>query len=111
MLYAKVVLGLPVEGPFDYIVPLNLYKKIKAGMRVWVSFRTKRMLGYVVRLTKKTKIKNLKAILEIIDETPILDRNMLSLTRALSYYYCCTFGEAIETALPDGLRKGKKYQR
>ena len=111
MLYAKVVLGLPVEGPFDYIVPTNLNEKIKVGLRVWVPFRTKRMLGYVVGLVKKTKIKNLKAILQIIDESPILDENMLSFTKALSDYYCCTFGEAIETALPEGLRKGAPLQK
>jgi predicted dehydrogenase len=32
MWYAKVVVGLPVEGPFDYIVPESLSKKIKIGV-------------------------------------------------------------------------------
>jgi len=107
MLYAKVVLGIPVEGPFDYIVPDTLYKKLKVGVRAWVPFRNKRMLGYVVGITHKTNIKNLKAIGEIIDEAPILDKNMLSLTKELSGYYCCSWGEAIETALPQALRKGR----
>ena len=107
MLYAKVVLGLAVEGPFDYIVPESLYKKIKIGVRVWINFHTKEALGYVVKITKKSNIKNLKSILEVIDEAPILDKNMLLLTKELSDYYCCSWGEAIETALPEGLRKGK----
>jgi len=110
MLYAKVVLGIPVEGPFDYNVPVILTKKIKAGMRVWVTFRNKKALGYVVKLTKKTSIKNLKSILEIIDEAPILNKNMLSLTREFSNYYCCSWGQAIETALPKNLRQGKKIK-
>ena len=108
MLYAQVVLGLPIEGPFDYIVPSSLHKKIKVGMRVWVPFRTGKLVGYIVKLIHKTDIKNLKNILEIIDDLPILDKNMLSLAKELSEYYCCTFGEAIETAIPEGLRKGKK---
>ena len=107
MLYARVVLGLPVEGPFDYIVPENIQKRINVGVRVWVPFRNKKKLGYVVNLTRKTNIKNLKKISEIIDNEPILDKNMLSLTKEVSEYYCCSFGEAIETALPDGLRRGK----
>lgn len=107
MLYARVVLGIPVEGPFDYIVPLRLAKKIKAGARVWVTFRTKRMLGYVVELTKKTAIRKLKTILEVIDDYPILDKNILSLTKQLSDYYSCSWGEAIETALPEALRRGR----
>jgi len=108
MLYARVVLGLAVEGPFDYSVPASLDKKINTGMRVWVQFRTQRMLGYVVKTTRKTNIQNLKPILEVIDESPVLDTNMLSLTRELSNYYGCSWGEVIETALPEGLRKGKR---
>jgi primosomal protein N' (replication factor Y) len=108
MLFAKVVLGLPVEGPFDYIVPGNLAEKIKVGERVGASFRNLDTLGYVVRLTRKSNIKNLKVIQELIDDSPILDKNMLSLTKELSDYYCCSWGEAIETALPESLRKRKK---
>ena len=108
MLYAKVVLGLPVEGPFDYSVPVHLYKKIKEGVRVWIQFRDKRKLGYVVKFTTKSNIEHVKPILEIIDDSPILDKNMLLLTKELSDYYGCSWGEAIETALPEGLRKGKK---
>ncbi len=110
MLYARVVLGLPVEGPFDYIVPESLHQKISVGIRAWVPFRNKRKLGYVVGITDKTNIKNLKKISQIIDNYPILNKNMLSLTKEVSRYYCCTFGEAIETALPEGLRKGKEIQ-
>ncbi len=108
MLYAKVVLGLPVEGPFDYSVPAHLYKKIKEGVRVWIQFRDKRKLGYVIKLTRETNIEHVKPILEIIDDSPILDKNMLLLTKELSDYYGCSWGEAIETALPESLRKGKK---
>ena len=107
MLYAKVVFGLPVEGPFDYSVPQTLYKKIGAGKRVWVSFGNRRMLGFVVGLSKKTEIKNLKPISEAIDDLPVLDKGMLSLTKEISDYYCCSWGEAIQAALPVKLRNGK----
>ncbi|MFH0827223.1 MAG: primosomal protein N' [Candidatus Omnitrophota bacterium] len=108
MLYALVVLGIPVEGPFDYLVPPDLEKTIKPGQRVWVSFGARRMLGFVVGLSRQTQIKDPKKILEILDEGYALDKKMLSLTRELSRYYCCSWGEAIETALPPGLRKGRK---
>ena len=108
MLFAKVVLGLPVEGPFDYSVPTRLHKNIKVGMRVWIQFRDRKKLGYVVKVTQKTNIEHVKPILEIIDNLPVLDKNMLELARELSDYYCCSWGEAIETALPDALRKGRR---
>ncbi|MBU4346293.1 MAG: primosomal protein N' [Candidatus Omnitrophica bacterium] len=107
MLYAQVVFGLPIAGPFDYIVPKALYKKIKIGSRVWVPLRTQPKVGYVVRLAKKTNIRNLKVIQDVIDSSPILDKNMLLLTKQLSDYYCCSWGEAIEAAIPESLRRGK----
>jgi len=108
MLYARIVLGLAVEGPFDYIVGTELTNKIKPGARAWVDFRNKKRLGYVAGLAQKTNIKKLKAISELLDDSPVLDTNMLLLTKRLSEYYCCSWGEAIEAALPQALRKGKK---
>ncbi|MBU4473419.1 MAG: hypothetical protein KJ842_04615, partial [Candidatus Omnitrophica bacterium] len=107
MRYAQIVFGLPIAGPFDYIVPKALYKKIKIGSRVWVPLRTQSKVGYVVRLAKKTNIRNLKVIQDVIDSSPILDKNMLLLTKQLSDYYCCSWGEAIEAAIPESLRRGK----
>lgn len=108
MLYAKVVVGLPVEGPFDYIVPQDLAGLIKVGSRAWVSFGRLKKVGYVVGLTAKTSIKNLKKIISLIDSSPVLDKGMLLLTRQLADYYCCSWGEAIESALPQDLRRGRK---
>ncbi|MFA5063444.1 MAG: primosomal protein N' [Candidatus Omnitrophota bacterium] len=107
MLYAKVAVGLPVSGPFDYIVPDSLVSKIAVGKRVWVSFGPRRVTGYVVDLSKKSEVKNLKPVLELIDSFPILSRNMLNLTREIAEYYYCSWGEAIETAIPEDLRRGK----
>jgi len=108
VLYAKIVVGLPVSGPFDYIVPDTLVKMIKSGSRVWVSFGTRRIVGYVVALVKKSQVKNLKPVLELIDRYPLLDKKLILLTKKIADYYYCSWGEAIETTLPEGLRKGKK---
>jgi len=108
MLYANVVLGLPIDGPFDYLVPFDLKEKICIGARVWINFRNKKEIAYVVGLSNKTKIKKLKEILALIDTTAILNKSMLLLTKRLAEYYSCSWGEAIETALPQDLRKGKE---
>jgi len=108
VLYAKVVLGLPVDGPFDYLVPRDLENKISIGIRVWVYFRNKKEVAYVTGLSNKTKIKKIKEISSLIDTAAVLDEKMLLLTKRLSEYYCCSWGEAIEAALPDELRKGKE---
>ena len=111
MLFAKVVFGLPIDGPFDYFVPQGLARKLVPGSRVGVSFGAKkRMIGYCVGLVHHSNIKNLKNIQEIIDEIPVLSTKMLKLTKELSLYYCCSWGEAIETALPQALRRGRKIE-
>lgn len=107
MLYANVVLGLPIDGPFDYLVPAGLENKIVVGARIKVNFRNKKEVAYVVGLSQLTKIKKLKEILGLLDQEPVLDKNMLLLTKELAQHYCCSWGEAIETALPEELRKGK----
>jgi len=109
MLYAKVVFGLPIEGPFDYIVPACLHKNIKPGFRVLVPFGHQKKVGYVVALTRKTSIKNLRALIDLLDDAPLLGKFTLLLTKELAEYYCCSWGEAIETAIPAQLRKARKF--
>lgn len=108
MLYAKVVLGVPVDGPFDYRVPKGLEKAIETGERVGVSFGNQKKIGYVAGLAHKTNFKNLKELTQIIDESPVLDKALLLLTKKASLYYCCSWGQAIETALPKEIRNGRK---
>ena len=108
MRYARVVVGLPVEGPFDYFIPPEFNQRIKVGIRVKVEFGHKKMPAYVVEVTGKTAIKNLKPILELLDDASVLDSQMLWLTKELSEYYCCSWGQAIETALPHSLRSTRK---
>ena len=108
MSYAKVVVGLPLEGPFDYIIPPHLELKVRIGVRVRVNFGFKKITGYVVGISVKTKIKKLKYIIEVIDDSPVLDDNMLLLAKEISDYYACSWGEAIECALPQAIRRGRK---
>ena len=108
MLYAKIAVGLAVRGPFDYSVPDALASRIAPGARAWVSFGTRRVVGYVVGLSRRSSFKKLKPLLELIDTVPVLDENLLTFTRELAGYYYCSWGEAIETALPEELRRGKK---
>lgn len=107
MLFAKVVLGLPLRTAFDYLIPQGLEKKSRPGMRVQVPFRNKKLTGYIVGLAASTDIKKVRPLYGIIDDTPVLNANLLKLTRELSDYYLCSWGEAIECALPIPLRKGK----
>jgi len=108
MRYVEVLVGLPIEGPFDYFVPQNLEDKVARGKRVFVPFRNKKIVGYIINIKNYSRIKKIKPIYEVIDEVPILDDNLLKLTKMLSEYYYCFWGEAIDLVLPCSLRKGRR---
>jgi primosomal protein N' (replication factor Y) len=107
VLYAKVVLCLPVEGPFDYLIPCEEESKVRPGMRAWVNFRGKKEIGYIVETSPHSNIPRIKPIIRLLDQVPVLDSGMLKLTRKLSEYYCCSWGEVISASLPEPVRKGK----
>jgi primosomal protein N' (replication factor Y) len=73
-------------------------------MRVLVPFGRRHITGYVVNLTDKwDKPITLKTIADLPDTEPIVNAEMLSLTRWLGDYYQSSWGEAIRCALPAGL--------
>ena len=101
---AQIVVGLPVEGPFDYSVPAELAGKVAIGQRVRVLFNRRQRLGIVVGFKAKSLFKRLNPVLSCLDSPPALDEHALAFTRELSEYYACSWGEAIETWLPPALR-------
>ncbi len=105
--FAKVFVNLPIEGPFDYKVPKAMVNEIQRGSRVWVSFGMRRLVGYVIDFSSKSRISSPKEIEELIDTQPILDEDMLLLTKQISRYYLCSWGEAIGAAIPSSLKKGR----
>ncbi|NQT89738.1 MAG: primosomal protein N' [Candidatus Omnitrophica bacterium] len=106
-LYAKILIKLPIQGPFDYSVPERFAKDIMPGMRVWVDFGPRRLVGYVISTSTKTDVEKTRPISELIDKEPILSAEMMELTRQISEYYLCSWGEAIDAAVPSSLKKGK----
>lgn len=98
---------MPLDRPFDYSIPEALRVKVHPGIRAEVSFGPRRMTGYIVGTAAASAVKKTKPLLRIIDEHPVFTKEMLHFTRELSLYYGCSWGEAIEAALPQSLRQGK----
>jgi len=105
--FVEIALGLPIDKLFSYRVPQRFQKDVAVGKRAWVPFHNKRKVGYIVGLRKKADIENTKPIQEVIDEEPIIDEALLTLTKRLAEYYFASWGQAIEAALPAALRRGK----
>lgn len=101
---AQVVVGLPVEGPFDYSIPAELAGKVAVGQRVRVLFNRRQRAGFIVGFKAKSAFKRLNQVLSCLDNHPLIDEKALVFTKKLSEYYACAWGEAIETWLPSALR-------
>jgi len=111
MKYVSVVIKLPIDKSFSYRVPKTLEGDIAVGKRVWAPFGTRRVLGYIVGVQDKVEIGNVRPIEGVIDREPIISKELLSLTKWISRYYVCPWGEAIDAAVPGVLKKGKTGMR
>ena len=90
MIFADVILPLPLQNTFTYEVPLE-YNKLKRGMRVVVQFgKTKYYTALVYKIhSKKPFSYRAKFILSVLDDKPIINNNQFKLWSWLSDYYCC----------------------
>lgn len=104
---AQVSFGLPLQHTFDYSVPERFRLSIEVGCRVRVIFNHRPMVGYIYGFLKKTKIKRINPILELIDREPIFSKEYLSFLHQIALYYCASVGDLIETAIPELLREGQ----
>ena len=96
---AQVVFDLPVEGPFDYLVPEDLVAQILPGMRVRVSFAGRQRMGFVVGLQEKSAVDKLKSLQSISEKTASLNSLDLGFAKEFCAYYGCSMGEALAAIL------------
>jgi primosomal protein N' (replication factor Y) len=108
-MYAEVVIGVPVEKAFYYAFPKEMAHEVIPGKRVIVPFSGRKLIGYVVGLSRERPNYPLKEITEVVDLLPLFNGEMLKLTKWVSDYYCSTWGEALRAAFPPAVRAKKKW--
>jgi primosomal protein N' (replication factor Y) len=102
-MFAEVALPLPLSEPFTYHIPSNLEGKMDLGFRVLVPLRKKTVTGFVVGLSATSDVSNVREIIDLLDPYPLFSGEMLELTKWVSDYYLCSWGEALRAALPSEL--------
>lgn len=100
MVYVQVALPVPLDQLFTYEVPPDQEGKLKEGCRVYVPFGSRRMTGYAVEILSHSPREEVKPILEVLDDVPALNGELLALTRWVAEYYFAPWGEVIRAALP-----------
>ena len=106
-LLAEVALVLPMEQVFHYVVPEPYRDRIEPGQRVVVPFgrSNRQVTAFCVGLTRDNSGKRqLKELISLVDEKPLVNRQLLELTRWMADRYLCSWGQALETAVPAGVK-------
>ena len=104
LLVASVAVPRPVRRLFTYSVPPALAPRCRPGVRVIVPFGRSLLTGYLLDVHESGKDRGtsppLKPIEEVLDSEPVLDAQVLELTRFAADYYVSSLGEMIRSALP-----------
>ncbi len=103
MRYIEVAVALPVFQTFTYSVPESFAGFMAIGKRVLVPFGRRRETGYVFGQSQDSNIKDIKSILDILDEQPLFPSSMVMFFRWISDYYKYPVGQVVKNALPGGL--------
>ncbi|NLL69881.1 MAG: primosomal protein N' [Epulopiscium sp.] len=110
-LYAEVIVDIAhekVDRIFHYSIPYRFQSFVQIGMRVLVPFGTanRKMEGYILGFTEESNIpsEKIKNILQVIDDTPILNQEMIDLAKWMKKKYQCTLLECLRCLLPTGMR-------
>jgi primosomal protein N' (replication factor Y) len=92
---------------FDYLAP---DEDMPIGARVSVTLRGKKSLGIVVgKSTLTNPGYQLRPIDGLLDESPVLSQDCLSLIQWAANYYHAPLSEGLKGALPKRLREGKPF--
>lgn len=104
-----------IDKVFDYLVPSNLEKSIKVGIRVLVPFGRQTLEGFVLEI-KDNSDRDLKEIYSILDQDIVLNDELLLLGSEIQKSTLSTLISAYQVMLPKALKAkagvqiSKKFQ-
>ena len=101
--YIEVAVALPVHQTFTYSAPAAMLTAAAVGKRALVPFGQRRVTGYIFDRDSKIADKQIKPILDVLDEQPLFPPSMVPFFRWIADYYKYPVGEVVKNALPSGL--------
>jgi len=107
----SVALPLPVQTPFTYRVPGEAPLP-ERGIRVLVPFGPRRVVGVVTGPAEERPGMDLKDVLEVVDEAPLVTPPLLDLAAWTADHYLAPPGECYRLVLPpEGVRASRAVAR
>lgn len=104
-----VALPIPVTKVYAYELPGEFKDSVKIGSLVLVPVRNRTYTGIVTELdTQIREGVRLRTVRGPVSNEPLFSPELLSLTKWISEYYICGWGEALAAALPAGMQTKEK---
>ncbi len=104
---AKVIVDVPssvVNQTFDYKIPKKFQDILKPGMRVVIPFGPRKISGFVIKRIHESKFENLREIIDVMDITPVLTKELLTLGRWLAEETVSLYITTYQAMLPQVLK-------
>jgi primosomal protein N' (replication factor Y) len=102
--FVQIVVNVPaVSGVFDYAVPESLAGRVGAGHLVIVPFGKQTVQGVVLRLVDSPSVPEVKSVIELVDEVPVLTQPQIALAEAMAESTLQPLASIVNLFLPVGL--------
>lgn len=105
-MFVEVILPVPLADTYTYQVPVGWEEKIVPGLQVFVEFGRKRYSGVIaaIRLSPPESSYEVKPLLELGGDSPVVRESQLRFFEWLADYYLCSRGEVFKAVLPSRFR-------
>ena len=110
-MYIEVLVELKIkkiDQTFTYSVPFNMINDIEIGKRVLVPFGNQKLEGFILNISNNKPEFKTKDIISIIDDTPVLNEELLDLGIYISKKTLTNRITAYQTMLPSALKAKNK---
>lgn len=104
--FVQLILPVPIAKLFTYRVPFELNNSIAIGQRVVVPFGQRNILTGIIKVIEEMPPKKYEAklILDLLEDIPAFNPQMLRFIDWIGAYYMANPGDVLNIALPAGLK-------
>ena len=104
-MFADITLPIPFDS-FTYLVPPDMEARVMRGCRVVVPLGKNKIYTGVVLKThdKAPKGVEIKAIMEVLDEHPVVNEQQFKFWQWIAKYYLCPIGDVMKAGLPGAMK-------
>ena len=109
---ARVIVDVPasmVNQTFDYFIPERFQEMLRPGMRVIIPFGPRKITGFVIERIEQSEFDSLKSIIDVLDVTPVLTKELLKLGKWLADETLSLYIMTYQAMLPQVLKA--KYKK